>query len=259
MHQKVLLILADAMRPDSIMLCGHPFARELIRNSRSTMRAQTVNPSLTLPAHMSLFHSVEPSRHGVLANTYIPQVRPVMGLADRVAAGKKTAAFFYTWEQLRDLSQPGSLSHSFFCSARCNAWRTANRMMMDHAVVFLRGEAPDFAFLYLCSPDEMGHRAGWMTKEYIDTVYDVWDDIERAFRCLPEGYTTIVTADHGGHDRMHGTDMPEDMTIPLIINGVAFPAGSVFPTASILDIAPTAAALLGIEGDEAWQGKSLVP
>ncbi len=259
MYQKVLLILADAMRPDSIALCGHPFAQELMLSSRSTMRARTVMPSLTLPAHMSLFHSVEPGRHGVLTNTYVPQARPVMSLVDCIAAARKTTAFFYTWENLRDLSLPGSLNHSFFYSARYNVWRKATRVMMDHAVSFLPEEAPDFAFIYLCAPDEMGHRVGWMTTDYIDAVHGVWRDIERVYRCLPEGYTTIVIADHGGHDQMHGTDLPEDMTIPLIINGPAFPAGSAFPAASILDIAPTVAALLDIEGDEAWQGKSLVP
>ena len=33
------------------------------------------------------------------------------------------------------------------------------------------------------------------------------------------------TADHGGHDRTHGTDSPEDMTIPFIIKGKDFKAG----------------------------------
>ena len=33
------------------------------------------------------------------------------------------------------------------------------------------------------------------------------------------------TADHGGHDRTHGTDSPEDMTIPFIIKGKNFKVG----------------------------------
>ena len=33
------------------------------------------------------------------------------------------------------------------------------------------------------------------------------------------------TADHGGHDRTHGTGSPEDMTIPFIIKGKNFKAG----------------------------------
>lgn len=58
---KVLLALLDGMRPDSIT---------------NVPEAQTVFPSVTLPCHISLFHSVDPDRHGITTNTYTPQVRP---------------------------------------------------------------------------------------------------------------------------------------------------------------------------------------
>ena len=51
------------------------------------------------------------------------------------------------------------------------------------------------------------------------------------------------TADHGGHDRTHGTDSPEDMTIPFIIKGKDFKAGEKLENVSIKDIAPTVAKL----------------
>ena len=66
------------------------------------------------------------------------------------------------------------------------------------------------------------------------------------------------TADHGGHDRTHGTDSPEDMTIPFIIKGKDFKAGEKLENVSIKDIAPTVAKLLDIAPDQAWEGKSLV-
>ena len=74
---KVLLILSDGMRPDG--LDAHPAAARLMREGSYTLRARTVMPSVTLPCHMSLFHSVDPGRHGILTNTYVPQVRPVTG------------------------------------------------------------------------------------------------------------------------------------------------------------------------------------
>ena len=66
------------------------------------------------------------------------------------------------------------------------------------------------------------------------------------------------TADHGGHDRTHGTDSPENMTIPFIIKGKDFKAGEKLENVSIKDIAPTVAKLLDIVPDQAWEGKSLV-
>lgn len=74
---KVLLILSDGMRPDG--LDAHPAAARLMREGSYTLRARTVMPSVTLPCHMSLFHSVDPGRHGILTNTYVPQVRPRHG------------------------------------------------------------------------------------------------------------------------------------------------------------------------------------
>ena len=77
---KVLLILVDGMRPDSLALCGSPHPAALLAQSAYTLSCTTVSPPVTLPCHMSLFHSVPPTRHGVTTNLYTPPVRPVSGL-----------------------------------------------------------------------------------------------------------------------------------------------------------------------------------
>ena len=53
------------------------------------------------------------------------------------------------------------------------------------------------------------------------------------------------------------TDLPEDMTIPLIIKGKDFKAGKKLENVSIKDIAPTVVKLLDIAPDREWEGKSL--
>ena len=68
----------------------------------------------------------------------------------------------------------------------------------------------------------------------------------------------IVTADHGGHDRTHGTELPEDMIIPMMVLSKAENAQLDFTNASIKDVAPTVTALLGVSPDEEWEGKSLL-
>ena len=69
---KTLLILVDGMRPDALTNVAP--AQELMKKSSYAMDAQTVFPSVTLPCHMSLFHSVDPGRHGTTDNVYAPQV-----------------------------------------------------------------------------------------------------------------------------------------------------------------------------------------
>ncbi|NLO35567.1 MAG: sulfatase-like hydrolase/transferase [Clostridiaceae bacterium] len=258
MNEKVLLILVDGMRPDSLETVNHPFVRHLLETGAYTGQARSVMPSVTLPCHMSLFHSVAPDRHGVLTNTYTPQVRPINGLCEQLRLAKKTCGFFYNWGELKDLAKPDSLAVSFFASGHIHTYQKANQMVTDEAINYISGNQPDFAFLYLGYTDEAGHGYGWMTEPYLQAVSESWDCIERVVRAIPDDYTILVTADHGGHERSHGTDMPEDMTIPLFIKGRTVPAKLELDHVSILDIAPTIARLIGVEAAEEWEGKALV-
>ena len=95
-----------------------------------------------------------------------------------------------------------------------------------------------------------------MGSEYLSAVSQSFDCIEKAVSSVPEEYTVIVTADHGGHGRSHGSEMPEDMTIPLIFHAADIATGEI-ENASILDLAPTVAALLGCESDPDWEGRVL--
>ena len=257
LNEKVLLILVDGMRPDGIAACEHPGLRELCKISAYTWGASTIMPSVTLPCHASLFLSVDPARHGITTNTWIPQVRPIDSLTDAAAKAGKKCAMFYNWEELRDLTRPGSLDASFFCRM---AGRDSDSdwIVTRQARAYIQSADPDFVFLYLGATDEAGHHYGWMTPEYLKAVSTAAACIEEIRSTLPEGWTTIVTADHGGHDRTHGTSASEDMTIPLYLCGKAF-APSLLPgRPSIKDIAPTVAALMGFPAPADWEGHSLL-
>jgi len=89
---RTLLILVDGMRPDALE--NIEAAQDIIHKSSYTMDAKTVMPSVTLPCHMSLFHSVDPSRHGTTTNTYAPQVRSVKGLCEVLLENKKRVLSF---------------------------------------------------------------------------------------------------------------------------------------------------------------------
>lgn len=253
---KVLLILVDGMRPDS--LTDIPQAQKMIQESSYSMKAETVFPSVTLPCHMSLFHSVNPERHGTTTNTYMPQVRTINGLCEQLHQNSKTCAFFYNWEELRDLSRPSSLVFSCLHSGSFEGYETSNHNVTDAAIQYITEYSPDFAFLYLGLVDEVGHKNGWMGKEYMEAVKDSWEDISRIMEQLNEEWSVIITADHGGHDRTHGTTLAEDMTIPVILHGSVFEKGKELENVNIKDIAPTIAALLDTAPAKEWEGKCLI-
>lgn len=253
---KTILILPDGMRPDSLGSIAN--AQKIISESAYTMTAETVYPSVTLPCHISLFHSVTPQRHGTTTNTYMPQVRPINGLCEVLKQAGKKCAIFYNWEEIRDVSRPNSLVHSCFYAGRILGYKKAGEMLTDELIKYLKEFDTDFTFLYFGYPDMQGHNFGWMTDEYMEAIQSSWDNIEKIMEALGDEYTYIITTDHGGHDRTHGSDMPEDMIIPVIINGKDFKKGKINRNVSIMDIAPTVTNLLGVDPDDEWEGKSLI-
>ena len=89
----------------------------------------------------------------------------------------------------------------------------------------------------------------------VDCAYDGEEAVEYARN---NQYDIILLADHGGHDRSHGTDMPEDMTIPIIGCGPSFTPGELPEGLSIKDIAPTITKLLGAAPADEWEGKPII-
>ena len=253
--KKVLMVLVDGMRSDSLAACGNPFVEKLKEKSIFTLSGTTVMPSVTLPCHMSLFHSVVPERHGILTNTYVPQVRPVNGLFETLHADGKKCAMFYNWDELRDLARPGALALSYFISE--SIYEEADHRVTDECIRYLMTDRPDFAFLYLGQADCVGHDHGWMGKDYLEAVNSSFSEIERLISILDDEYTVIVTADHGGYDRNHGSDRPEDMTISVFFYNKNLSGPSDAGIVNIIDFAPTIAALLGVAPDAQWEGKEL--
>jgi len=253
---KVLLILVDGMRPDALAACGSSVPQELRKHSYYSMAARTVYPSVTLPCHMSLFHSVEPARHGILTNTYVPQVRPVDGICEALCKAGKTSAMFYSWEELKDLTSPGTMMRTAFASGHFLGDAAALKIVKD-ACDCLREDRPDFCFLYLGAVDDKGHDYGWMSREYLDCVKLSLDQAVEAMEAAGDEYITILTADHGGHDRSHGWDIPEDMTIPMFVSHPGFKECEIV-SPSILDIAPTVAKILNVPAPREWEGTPLI-
>ncbi len=249
---KILLILSDGMRPDAME--GHKITDYLKQNGTYCMQSRTVMPSVTLPCHMSLFHSVDPGRHGITTNVYVPQMRPVAGLFEQLAKQGRKCAMFYNWEELRDIARPDNLCRSVYVSGHVYGNEAASRESFENTKKALKENETDFAFLYFAWPDAAGHKYGWMSKEYLRAVNGCTDMAGELIKEFGDQYTIIYTADHGGHDRMHGTDMPEDMTIPIFFLGETFEKGKEIKGLTIKDIAPTVAQLFGAEIPAEWEG-----
>lgn len=255
--KKVILISIDGMRPDGLRACGNPYLGVLESECTYSYTGSSMTPSVTFPCHFSMTHSVTPQRHGILTNTYLPEVRPVTGLFEKIRNASGSCAMFYGWEPLRDIARPGSLRFATYIHSY--AMESTDTVLTDEALRVIGENKPDFAFLYLVETDEKGgHDNGWMSAEYLRRISIAIDNVKRVIDAFGDEYAVIIMADHGGHDRSHGTTLPEDMTIPFFFFGKEFARGNTVSGLSLLDIAPTIASIMGIESEMEWEGRSIV-
>ena len=254
MNKKVILISIDGMRPDGLKECGSEAVEYFKSISTYSLNAKTVMPSITLPCHMSLFYGVEPMRHGIISNCYVPQVHKVKGLFEKIGSIGGRSAIFYGWEELRDVAPAWTCKYATFIND--GEEESVDTILTDKAIELLNNKDLDFVFLYQVDTDEKGgHDNGWMTEEYLKRLKIALENAKRVVDKFKDEFTIIITADHGGHGRMHGTDLPEDMLIPMFYIGPDFEKGKEIDSLSILDIAPTIAKVMGFEPEKEWEGK----
>jgi predicted AlkP superfamily pyrophosphatase or phosphodiesterase len=251
----VILILIDGLRPDGLVKAETPILDRLIAAGAYTLSARTVMPSITLPCHTSLFLGVNPEQHGVTTNLWALPNPPIPDLLDTICSNGGKSASFYNWEELRDISRPGSLHASFFLKNCYDVDGVGDLELAKLATAWLSRNPMDFTFIYLGYTDTAGHDHGWMSERYLKAITNADRCIGLILSALPVESTVIVTSDHGGHDRSHGTDSDDDMIVPFIIRGPDIPAGyTIDQPINIIDIAPTIAVLLGITPSAEWAG-----
>jgi predicted AlkP superfamily pyrophosphatase or phosphodiesterase len=114
-------------------------------------------------------------------------------------------------------------------------------------------------FIHFATTDDMGHVYGWLSPEQLSVVFRADEAIGELLaaldaRGLRDETLLIITADHGGHGMIHGSSMPEDMTIPWIASGPEIEAKQLTTQVHTMDTAATAAYALGLTIPEEWDG-----
>jgi predicted AlkP superfamily pyrophosphatase or phosphodiesterase len=258
----VVLVSIDGLRPDAIEASGAETLQRLIQEGAYSLQARTIVPSKTLPSHTSMLTGVSPAKHGVTWNedrveeTGRVAVPTVFDLAD--SAGLRTAAFFGK-AKFRHLVGTESLDY----------WATAPRgmeifpatRMVEDVKRLVKYRSPQLLFIHIPDPDLAGHSAGWMTLPYRlavrradAAVREIWEIGRKRFG---DDFVLIVTADHGGHERTHGTEAAVDMTIPWIVWGKGVKPGRITRRITTYDTAATTLWLLGIRTPAFWDGSAV--
>lgn len=258
--QNVLLVSIDGLRPDAIAAFHAPTLTKLIAEGSYTLHARTILPSKTLPSHTSMLSGEPPDRHGILWNTAFEDAPGTLEIPTIFSAahsrGYRTAAFF-SKSKFSHLQVPGTLDYSQSPRGWFGRWSSDHTMkdVEEHLAV----ARPNLLFIHLTDPDVAGHAHGWMSHEYGRGVLRADAAVARLLKLADQtygagAYTLIVTADHGGHGKDHGSDDPLDVTIPWIAWGRSVLPGEIpAPAIRTMDTAATVLYLLGVD-EPAWSG-----
>lgn len=265
----VVIIVVDGLRPDALKQAKVPNVDSLIKRGASTMKAQTVIPSLTLPAVTSMLTGLTVEQHGVDWNEYEP-MRGYLKAPTlfEIASfnGSKWGAMFFTKAKLLHVAKPDRRLILQVCSVNeqgCNAQKVAADVLTAYRQAS-DSTKPALFFIHLPDADLAGHAKGWMNKPYLKAV----EDCDRAIGTILKGFkelglydrtTFIVTADHGGHETTHGTNAPEDMTIPWIAAGPGIKNGyAIKEPVSVLDTPATVMRAFGLSDYYVeWKSRSV--
>ncbi|MGH2454427.1 MAG: alkaline phosphatase family protein [bacterium] len=249
----VIVLSFDGARPDALQRVWPPSLRA---QSAASWSARTILPSSTMPSHTSMVSGVGPEIHRVTFNDWQPgQPRlslPTIFTEVRRAGG--TVRLLVAKRKLEFLAAPDLVTYLSFPRHR-------QEDVIERAGQVFAQERPALLFIHVADPDDAGHRHGWMSEPYLNVISELPLLIARLLGDVSAAgqlATTllIVTADHGGHGRTHGTALPEDMTIPWVALGGAARAGVTLNQAiRTYDTAATVLAALGLPIPAGWQGR----
>ncbi len=257
----VVVISLDGMRPDALEAFGAKTILRLMQEGSYALNAQTTLPSKTLPSHTSMLTGVPPAVHGITWNDDEIEKRGVVGVPTVFEVAKNsgyTTAAFFSKSKFRHLQKPGTLDYTQ-APEGIGHWM-ATQTVTD-VVTYLKHARPNLLFVHLADTDYAGHALGWMSFLYGWAVKRVDDAVDQILEAAndaygPGNYAVIVTSDHGGHGRNHGSADPRDMNIPWVVWGEGVLNGSqVRDTVRTMDTAATVLWLLGVAGPTTWVGK----
>jgi choline-sulfatase len=291
--RNLLLVSLDTVRADHLGCYQYASAQtpQIDRLATSGLRfehAATVMP-LTLPAHSSLMTGTFPGWHGVRDNGGFYLGDDQLTLAEALHdKGFRTGGFVGTFVLDRRWGIAQGFDRYFddfdldqFASAAAmDMIQRPGSEVVDRALEWLRAEPnrPFFAWVHLYdahTPYDAPEPFRSRFPRTRDGAYDaeIANDDAQVGRLLEalradgrlDDTLVIVVADHGEmlgeHGELtHGFFVYEGAThIPLIVSGPGVPAAVVSDQVRIVDVMPTALALLGIPVPTQVQGTNLMP
>lgn len=273
--EHVFIVSFDGGKPAVIAESDMPYLKRLAAEGAVTWAANTIFPPKTLPSHTSMFTGLAPAKHRVLWNAFEPargviQAPTVFALA-RTVDPQLSTALFAGKAKFQHLRQPGALDFFHFNGANpaVSAEGAAEienitvpaQVVARAAAEYILRAKPNLCGIHFPDADSAGHAYGWGSTEQKTAFHDadqalgiLVEAIEKAG--IAKTSVLLITADHGGHGKTHGENIPDDMEIPWVAWGQGVKPGyRIAGPVTTYDTTATALWLLGIPVGGELDGK----
>jgi len=205
----VVVISVDALHPDAVGSGSCPNIFRLADGGFFSRDALSTDPPKTLIAHTAMLTGMSPDKNGKKDNEWKPGEAKAAQDTLLSYAGKKgySTSLIYSKKKLGYLGKDAD--REIFSAEDA----------VDAAVSVLNPEEKQFIFLHISGLDTEGPVSGWMSAEYMDEFSFIDEQLGALFNKIKKSpsYLIVVTSDHAGHEKIHGSDHPEDYKRPLII------------------------------------------
>jgi predicted AlkP superfamily pyrophosphatase or phosphodiesterase len=262
----VFIVSIDGGKPAVIWESEMPTLKRLAAEGAVTWEANTIFPPKTLPSHTSMLTGVGPDKHQVLWNNFEPLrgkiKQPTVFTIAREFDPTISTALFAGKAKFRHLWQKDSLDHFDFGgpiedlpaagSAEIEKQVVPAQYIARNAAAYILEKKPALCMIHLPDPDSAGHKSGWGSpeqKEAFKVTDQAFSQVVNAIvgAGIAEQSVIIVSADHGGHEKTHGENIPDDMHIPWIAWGKGVKKNfSITSSIETFDTTATALWLLGV-------------
>ena len=263
--KKVLIIGIDGVRPDCLKFAQTPTIDLLAKNgtfsenaySGGELNTKTQQPTVSGPGWISILSGNWMNRHGVKANNF---------------KGYDHKASPHFFKRIKD--QKPDLKLSSICQ-----WHPINENILkpvvkvktmintpdkgasvkELALEDLKNNNPDVVFVHFDDVDHAGHKHGYgkNIKPYVTAIEQTDKHIGELIAQINshnnESWLVLITTDHGGINKGHGGQSPDERRVFVLASGGDVMKNKVVEKGpGITVIAPTAFKHLELKIDNSW-------
>lgn len=204
-----VIISIDALHPDAVTEKNAPSIFSIMKRGFYTLNGKSTNPPKTLYAHASMFTGLNPEELNLQSNQWQHGDKPLgtETIFHKPFLKKMNTAFFYSKEKLGFLNGP-EIKKSMLSPDYSTA----------EAFDYIKKNKNIFVFLHISGLEYAGEDWGWLSRQYSEELKRIDERLKPLIDHITSRrkYILIITSDHAGHNKVHGTGHPEDYKLPFI-------------------------------------------